>query len=111
MVQKTPGRGKHRKRSTRAAWPGMMLHQDASTHDWVPGVKWDWVVTMDDATNEHYSMRLVAWQGHGPRLGIEMIPAYSPEARGCSERMFRTHQGRVSATGAGHRRHPRHDSG
>jgi len=24
---------------------------------WVPGVKWDWVVTMDDATNEHYSMR------------------------------------------------------
>jgi len=30
---------------------------DASTHDWVPGVKWDWVVTMDDATNEHYSMR------------------------------------------------------
>jgi len=32
------------------------------------------------------------------RLGIEMVPAYSPEARGRSERMFRTHQGRVSAT-------------
>jgi len=45
------------------------------------------------------------------RLGIEMIPAYSPEARGRSERMFRTHQGRVSATGAGHRRRPRYDSG
>jgi hypothetical protein len=29
------------------------------------------------------------------RLGIEMIPAYSPEARGRSERMFRTHQGRL----------------
>jgi len=57
VVQKAPGRGKHRKRRTRAAGPGMMLHQDASTHDWVPGVKWDWVVTMDDATNEHYSMR------------------------------------------------------
>ena len=27
------------------------------------------------------------------RLGIEMIPAYSPEARGRSERAFRTHQG------------------
>jgi len=38
----------------------MMLHQDASPHKWVPGVKWDLVVTMDDATNEHYSMRLVA---------------------------------------------------
>jgi len=60
MVQKEPGRGKHR---TRAAWPGMMLHQDASTHEWVPGVKWDLVVTMDDATNEHYSMRLVAEEG------------------------------------------------
>jgi len=29
------------------------------------------------------------------RLGIEMIPAYSPEARGRSECMFRTHQGRL----------------
>ncbi|MFO1403093.1 MAG: hypothetical protein U1E96_00760 [Azonexus sp.] len=29
------------------------------------------------------------------RLGIEMIPAYSPEARGRSERMFRTHQDRL----------------
>jgi hypothetical protein len=29
------------------------------------------------------------------RLGIEMIPAYSPGARGRSERMFRTHQGRL----------------
>ena len=26
VVQKAPGRGKHRKRRTRAAWPGMMLH-------------------------------------------------------------------------------------
>ncbi|MEO1767025.1 hypothetical protein V6E02_07360, partial [Thiobacter sp. AK1] len=29
------------------------------------------------------------------QLGIEMIPAYSPEARGRSERMFRTHQDRL----------------
>ena len=29
------------------------------------------------------------------RLGIEMIAAYSPEARGRSERMFRTHQDRL----------------
>ena len=29
------------------------------------------------------------------QLGIEMIPAYSPEARGRSERAFRTHQGRL----------------
>jgi transposase len=29
------------------------------------------------------------------RLGIEMIAAYSPEARGRSERAFKTHQGRL----------------
>ena len=29
------------------------------------------------------------------RLGIEMIAAYSPQARGRSERMFRTHQARL----------------
>ena len=29
------------------------------------------------------------------RLGVEMIPAYSPEARGRSERMLRTHQDRL----------------
>jgi transposase len=144
VVEKAPGRGKHRKRRERAAWPGMMLHQDASTHEWVAGVRWDLVVTMDDATNEHYAMELVEQEGtassfqgigevieqrglfaslytdrgshywHTPeaggkvdkanptqfgramaRLGIEMIPAYSPEARGGSERMFRTHQGRL----------------
>jgi transposase len=144
VVEKAPGRGKHRKRRERAAWPGMMLHQDASTHEWVAGAKWDLVVTMDDATNEHYSIRFVEEEGtassflgvrdviekrglfaalytdrgshywHTPqaggkvdkanltqfgramaRLGIEMIPAYSPQARGRSERMFRTHQGRL----------------
>lgn len=29
------------------------------------------------------------------QLGIDMIPAYSPEARGRCERQFRTHQGRL----------------
>lgn len=144
LVERAVGRGKHRKRRERAAWPGMMLHQDASTHEWVAGVKWDLVVTLDDATNEHYAMRFVEQEGtassfqgvgevieqrglfaslytdrashywHTPeaggkvdkrsltqfgramaRLGIEMIPAYSPEARGRSERAFRTHQGRL----------------
>ncbi|MCF8054911.1 MAG: hypothetical protein K9K75_06845 [Deltaproteobacteria bacterium] len=34
----------------------MMLLQDGSTHEWVAAKKWDLIVTMDDATNEHYSM-------------------------------------------------------
>jgi transposase len=144
LVKKSPGRGKHRKRRERSPWPGMMLHQDGSTHQWVSGKYWDLIVTMDDATNEHYSMFFVEEEGTASsfagikeviesrglfsslytdrgshywstaeaggkvdrgrltqfgramkQLGIAMIPAYSPEARGRSERMFSTHQGRL----------------
>jgi transposase len=144
LVQRAEGRGKHRKRRERAPLPGMMLHQDGSTHQWVPGRYWDLIVTMDDATNEHYSMFFVDEEGTASsfrgvhdtivakglfcsvytdrgshywytpeaggkvdktrltqfgralaQLGIEHIPAYSPEARGRSERAFGTHQGRL----------------
>ncbi len=37
VVAKVPGRGKHRKRRERSPLPGMMLHQDGSTHEWVAG--------------------------------------------------------------------------
>jgi transposase len=50
LVSRTAGRGKHRKRRERAPLPGMMLHQDGSTHAWVSGRRWDLIVTMDDAT-------------------------------------------------------------
>ena len=123
-----------------------MLHQDASTHAWLPGVdrQDDLVVTMDDATSEIYSAFLVDEEGtsssfrglrevitrhglfcefytdrgshyfHTPKaggkvstteltqvgralkeLGITHIAAYSPEARGRSERAFRTLQDRL----------------
>jgi len=38
---------------------GMMLHQDGSRHEWVAGQQWDLIVTMDDATSEHYSLFFV----------------------------------------------------
>ena len=144
LVPRAKARGAHRKRRARSAWPGLMIHQDGSTHEWVPGQRWDLIVTMDDATNEHYSMFFVAEEGtasslrgvreviearglfssfysdrgshywHTPqaggkvdkehptqfgqameRLGIQMIAAYSPQARGRSERMFSTHQARL----------------
>ena len=41
----------------------MMLHQDASTHLWIEGDYWDLVVTLDDASNEHYSMFFVDEEG------------------------------------------------
>ena len=34
---------------------GMMIHQDGSTHRWVPEEEWDLIVTMDDATGRIYS--------------------------------------------------------
>lgn len=144
ITKKAPGRGKHRKRRERSPVPGMMIHQDASKHQWVAGVQWDLVVTMDDATSEHYPMFFVEEEGtvsslqgikdvidqrglfcslytdRGShywttpeaggkvdkvnltqfgralkQLGIEMIAAYSPQARGRSERAFSTHQGRL----------------
>jgi len=74
LVPKSPGRGKHRKRRERAPLPGMMLHQDGSTHEWVPGRQWDLIVTMDDATNEHYSMFFVEQEGTASSfLGVKKV--------------------------------------
>ena len=144
LVPRAKKKGAHRKRRERSPLPGMMIHQDGSQHEWVAGKIWDLIVTMDDATSEHYSMFFVEEEGtassfrgvreaiekrglfssfysdrgshywHTPeaggkvdkdnptqfgmamrRMGIEMIPAYSPEARGRSERAFGTHQGRL----------------
>lgn len=144
LVSKAPRRGAHRRRRPQSPYVGMMLHQDGSRHEWVPERLWDLIVTMDDATGQHYSMFFVQEEGtqssfqgvaevieqrglfasvytdrgshywHTPaaggkvdkehltqfgramrQLGIEMIAAYSPEARGRSERVFRTHQGRL----------------
>ena len=141
---KAPRRGAHRRKRPRRPLPGMMLHQDGSTHEWAPGQWWDLIVTMDDATSDIHSAFFVAEEGtmsafqglsetisaqglfcalyadgashywHTPeagggvdrdkptqvgralnQLGIELIPAYSPEARGRSERMFSTLQKRL----------------
>ena len=143
-VARAPRRGAHRKKRPRKPLPGMMLHQDGSTHEWVPGCQWDLIVTLDDATSEIYSAFFVEEEGTlsslrglqevigtkglfsslyadrgshywhteeagGPvdtvrltqvhralqQLGITLIAAYSPEARGRSERAFRTLQDRL----------------
>ncbi len=144
QVVKAPRRGAHRRKRPRRPLPGMMLHQDGSTHQRVPGHWWDLIVTLDDATSEIHSAFFVDEEGtqscfraftetieakglfnslyadraghywHTPKaggkvdkanptqvgralaqLGIELIPAYSPEARGRSERMFGTLQNRL----------------
>ena len=146
LVQRAKTRSAHRKKRPRRPLVGMMLHQDASTHAWLPGDgrKYDLVVTMEDATSALYSAFLVdeestasSFQGlrevvarHGlfcslytdrgshyfftpeaggkvsktmltqvgralSQLGIEHIAAYSPQARGRSERVFLTLQDRL----------------
>lgn len=144
LVTPAKKRSAHRKKRPRRPATGMMLHQDGSRHQWVPGQYWDLIVTMDDATSEIYSAFFVEEEGtdssfrglletcslHGlpcslytdrgshyfvtpvaggkvakrdltqvgralAQLGIEHIPAYSPQARGRSERMFGTLQGRL----------------
>jgi len=144
LVKKGRRKGPHRERRERKPAAGMMLHQDASTHEWVPGESWDLVVTMDDATGEVLSGFFVEEEGtwssfrgvretveamglfddlytdrgshywHTPKaggkvdkdnptqfaramaeLGIGMIAGYSPQARGRSERLFGTLQGRL----------------
>jgi transposase len=146
LVTPAKTRSAHRKKRPRRPMVGMMLHQDASTHAWLPGDggKQDLVVTMEDATSELYSAFLVDEEGtasslrgirevvakHGlfcslytdrgshyfetpeagarvsktvltqfgralKQLGIEHIAAYSPQARGRSERVFGTLQDRL----------------
>ena len=63
LVPKAPKRGAHRKRCDRAPLPGMLLHQDGSRHEWVEDQRWDLILTMDDATNEHHTMQFVEEEG------------------------------------------------
>jgi transposase len=147
LVRPAPKRSAHRKKRPRRPMTGLMLHQDASRHAWLPGAAaapCDLVVTLDDATSAILSAFLVAEEGtasslrglrevvgrhglfcalytdrgshyfHTPeagkpvdkdkptqvgralkQLGIEHIAAYSPQARGRSERAFRTLQDRL----------------
>jgi transposase len=145
LVKPSRKRGVHRKRRPRRPLPGMLLHIDASQHQWFCDHRWyDLLVIMDDATSEIYYAQLVEEEStrtvlaglrevieqqgvfcslysdrashffHTPKadepvdhtrltqvgralreLGIQMIPAYSPQARGRSERGFSTWQGRL----------------
>ena len=70
LVTPARTRSAHRKKRPRRPMVGMMLHQDASTHAWLPGdeSKYDLVVTMDDATSGIYSLFLVNQEGTASSL-------------------------------------------
>ena len=57
-------RSAHRKKRVRRPLEGMLLFQDGSTHNWLPGDgAQDLVATMDDATGRVYSAFLVEEEG------------------------------------------------
>ncbi len=73
-VSQSPRKGAHRKRRERSPWPGMLLHQDGSSHEWVAGRTWDLMGTMDDATSEHYSMFFCEEEGtHSSFVGVRDV--------------------------------------
>ena len=65
LVKKSKRGGEHRLRRERRPMAGMMLHQDGSTHDWIPGLGYlvDLIVTMDDAESEITSGFFVLQEG------------------------------------------------
>jgi transposase len=63
LVERGRRRGRHRQERPRKPLEGMMIHQDGSTHEWVPGQSWDLIVTMDDATSTVYSGFFVEEEG------------------------------------------------
>jgi len=149
LVARETRRGTHRKARPRRPLPGMLLHTDASTHSWIPGLegRQDLIAVLDDATSAVYYARFVPQEStrtmlaalkavierqglfcalytdrashflttrtgrspHRPQaatdptqiqralgqLGITLIPANSPEARGRMERLWETWQGRL----------------
>ena len=63
LVKKGCRKGPHRERRERKSAAGMLLHQDGSRHEWVPGRWWDLVVTMHDARSRVYSGFFVKEEG------------------------------------------------
>jgi transposase len=64
-VRKSKKGGDHRLRRDRRPKTGMLIHQDGSTHDWIPGLGYnvDLIVTMDDANSEITSGFFVLQEG------------------------------------------------
>ena len=64
VVQKEPARGKYRRQRERRPLVGMLVHLDASTHEWIAGLpQQDLVVALDDADGRILYARFVPEEG------------------------------------------------
>ena len=69
LAERSSGRGKYRRKRERRPMVGMLVHQDASTHEWLEGLpKQDLVVTLDDADGRILHARFVPQEGTLPTL-------------------------------------------
>jgi transposase len=64
VVEREPARGKYRRQRERRPMVGMLVHLDASTHEWVPGLPMqDLVVALDDADGRILYARFFPQEG------------------------------------------------
>src|SRR5215470_12264256 len=64
VVEKEPARGKYRRQRERRPMVGMLVHLDASTHLWIPGLpRQDLVVALDDADGRILYARFFPQEG------------------------------------------------
>jgi transposase len=64
VVPKEPTRGKYRRQRERRPMVGMLIHLDASTHEWIAGLpKQDLVVALDDADGRILYARFFPQEG------------------------------------------------
>src|SRR6516165_4185472 len=64
VVEKEPARGKYRRRRERRPMVGMLVHLDASTHEWIAGLPMqDLVIALDDADGRILYGRFFAQEG------------------------------------------------
>ena len=64
LADKSPGRGRYRRKRERRALRGMLVHLDASMHEWIAGLPmWDLMVALDDADGRILYARLVPQEG------------------------------------------------
>lgn len=75
LAEKAPGRGKYRRHRERRPMRGMLLHLDASTHEWIEGLPaMDLNVVLDDADGRILYAAFVPQEGtHSTLQALEHV--------------------------------------
>jgi hypothetical protein len=64
LAERAPGRGQYRRKRERRPMIGMLIHLDASMHQWIPELPmWDLVIALDDADGRALYARFVEQEG------------------------------------------------